>query len=69
MAYQKHVQDGYIISIACGVENGNMTEEEYRKIRETIEEKPNVPQGYAYRLKDSLEWELYELSQTVDADE
>lgn len=38
-----------------------ITETEYDKILEIIRSKPNAPDGFGYRLTDSLEWELYEL--------
>lgn len=38
-----------------------ITESEYNEILEIIKNKPIAPDGYAYKLTDSLEWELYEL--------
>lgn len=41
--------------------NEEITELEYNNILELIKSKPIAPQGFEYRLTDSLEWELYEL--------
>lgn len=59
--YQKNIENGYIVSIAKGVTNGNITEEEYNKILSVIRNKPTPPQGFDYKLKENLTWELYEL--------
>lgn len=38
-----------------------ITEPEYNEIQSLIKNRPTAPDGYAYRLTDALEWELYEL--------
>lgn len=38
-----------------------ITEAEYNEIREIIRNRQTAPEGYGYRLTESLEWELYEL--------
>lgn len=45
-----------------------ITAEEYEKIREIIQNRPTAPEGYAYRLTDALEWELYELPEDEEED-
>lgn len=67
--YKIYVNDGYIISIAHGVTNGNITEEEYGKIQEAIKNKPVAPDGYNYRLTEQFEWELYELPIAEDSED
>lgn len=37
-----------------------ITVEKYDEIMEMIRNRPTAPEGYAYRLTESLEWELYE---------
>lgn len=59
--YQKNVENGYIVSLVKGVSNGNITEEEYNTILDIISNKPTPPQGYDYKLREDLTWELYEL--------
>ena len=39
----------------------SITQEEYEHIQEMIRNRPTAPEGYAYRLTNDLEWELYEL--------
>lgn len=60
--YQKNTENGYIVSIVSGdITNGNITEEEYNTILSVIRGKPTAPEGYDYRLREDLTWELYEL--------
>ena len=60
--YQKNIdENGYIVSIVKGVENGNITEQEYNQIVAVLKKKPTAPEGYEYRLRDNLTWELYEM--------
>ena len=44
-----------------------ITESQYNEILSMLHNKPTAPDGYAYRLTESLEWELYELP-TEDAE-
>ena len=59
--YQKNTENGYIVSLVKGVSNGNITEEEYNTILAVIRNKPALPDGYDYKLREDLTWELYEL--------
>ena len=63
MFYRKNIEDGYIHGVAVGVdaENANCTEEEYLQIKQIIENTPTSPDGFYYRLKENLEWELCEI--------
>ena len=38
-----------------------ITEADYNHIKAIIDSRPAAPDGYGYRLTESLEWELYEL--------
>ena len=67
--YQKNTENGYIVSIVKGVTDGNITEEEYNAILSVIHNKPAPPEGYDYRLKENLTWELYELPIVQPEDE
>jgi hypothetical protein len=55
-----NVKDGYIESIVAGVgtANSNATEAEYLAVKAIMENAPNAPDGYYYRLTETLEWEL-----------
>lgn len=61
--YLVNKQDGYICGVVAGVgaEISNITEAEYREIKAVLESAPTAPDGFCYRLKEDLEWELYEL--------
>ena len=61
--YLLNKENGYIHGVVYGVslENSNITEEEYKQIKSILENPPKAPDRFGYRLKDSLEWELYEL--------
>lgn len=63
MYYRINKEDGYICGVVQGVDkvNSNCTEEEYIYIKTLIENTPIAPDGFYYRLKDNLEWELCEL--------
>jgi hypothetical protein len=38
-----------------------ITSEQYNEILTMLRNRPTAPDGYGYRLTESLEWELYEL--------
>ena len=63
MYYCANIEDGYIHGVVQGVsaKNANCTEEEYNHIKTMIENTPVAPDGFYYRLKENLEWELCEL--------
>jgi hypothetical protein len=67
MYYRVNIEDGYIHGVVEGVnaDNSNITEEEYTKIKELIKNTPSAPDGFYYRLKETLEWELCEMP-TID---
>lgn len=69
MFYRKNVEDGYIHSVAAGVsaENSNIAEGEYNQIKTIIENQPTAPDGFYYRLTESLEWELCEMDAIEEA--
>lgn len=58
----KYINDGYIIGVGSGAGSGNeITEDEYDKILDKINNRPTAPEGFTYRLTTALEWELAEL--------
>lgn len=63
--------DGYISGVVRGVspDRSNATEAEYLEIKNIIENIPAAPEGYGYRLKENLEWELYELPESPEMQE
>lgn len=65
MKYYKRIDKGYIIIIGINCGGIKITKEEYNKILAIIHNKPQAEEGFDYRLKDDLTWELYELP-TID---
>lgn len=59
--YQINIENGYIVSLVKGVEKGNISENDYNNVLEIIKNKPIANDGFDYRLKEDLTWELYEL--------
>lgn len=58
----KYINDGYIIGVGSGAGAGEpITEDEYNKILDKINNRPTAPEGFTYRLTTALEWELAEL--------
>lgn len=63
-----HVDDGYILSVQIGGGGTPITDEEYSAIIEAINNCPEAPEGYAYRLKTDLSWELYKIPPEQEPD-
>lgn len=61
MRYYKLIKDGYLTAIGTGNGGVEITEEEYNSLLAHIKGCPEAPEGYGYRLKENLTWELYEL--------
>ena len=61
MRYYKLIENGYLIAIGTGVGGVEIAEEEYNSLLNHIQSCPEAPEGYGYRLKEDLTWELYEL--------
>lgn len=63
MFFRVNKENGYIHGVVKGVnlDNSNITEEEYNQTKTIIENAPIAPNGFYYRLRDTLEWELCEM--------
>lgn len=60
--YEKYINDNYIVGVGTGGDIGSeITEDEYNKILDKINNRPTAPEGFTYRLTTALEWELVEL--------
>lgn len=59
--YYKIINSGYLVVVGTGNGGIPITEEEYKTLITHIRNKPEAPEGYGYRLKEDLTWELYEL--------
>lgn len=62
MRKYKEIADGIIISVGKSFANGiTISDDEYKEILLTIKNKPSAPDGYDYRLRTDMTWELVEL--------
>lgn len=69
MRYFKLVNDGYILFIGKGNCGTEITESEYNEIMSVIQNHPQETETIAYRLKDDLTWEPYEMEPIPESDE
>lgn len=73
MTYFKIIDGNYIQSIGKSASHINpdivITEAEYNTILNLIHNKPIAESGYDYRLREDLEWELYELPEPEPIEE
>lgn len=60
-AYIKTIEDGYIAGIATNACGTEITREEYETLMAIIHNVPAAPDGYGYRLREDMTWEMYEL--------
>lgn len=63
MFYRVNKEDGYIHGVVKGVSeaHANISAEEYAEIKAILENTPDAPESFYYRLKEDLEWELCEM--------
>lgn len=59
--FYKYINDKFIIGVGTGTGGEEITEQEYNSILDKINNRPEAPEGYSYRLTTSLEWELCEV--------
>jgi hypothetical protein len=64
--FYKIIPDGYITIVGTGRGGIQITEEEYERLISHIESKPQAPEGFEYRLREDLSWELFELPMICD---
>lgn len=69
MRYYKIIDGGYILGIGTGLDGEEITEQEYADIYAVIQSRPEPPDGYDYRLKENMEWELVEMPVFEEAEE
>lgn len=61
MRYSKIIKNEYILAVGVCTTGTAISEDEYNSILAAIQSCPAAPDGYVYRLKTDLTWELYEL--------
>lgn len=54
----KTIENGYIIALQTVIGQTEITEQEYNEILSVIRNKPIAEDGYCYKLKEDLTWEL-----------
>lgn len=69
MRYYKNVSNGYIRAIGTGYGGVEITEEEYNELLAIIHNAPITTDGYGYRLREDMTWEMYELPIIEEEDE
>lgn len=62
--FYKYIDDKFIIGVGTGSGGEEITEQEYNALLDKINNRPEAPDGYSYRLTTSLEWELCEVPKT-----
>ena len=61
MKYFKKVENGYIVLIGTNCGGEEITEQEYNRIMQVITNKPTATNNRDYKLKETLDWEMYEI--------
>lgn len=61
MRYYMLISGGYILGIGTGNGGTEITESEYHNIMTAIQNRPKETDTMAYRLKEDLTWESYEV--------
>ena len=59
--FYKYISDKYIIGVGTGAGSEEISEQEYNSILDKINNRPEAPEGYSYRLTTAMEWELCEV--------
>lgn len=66
MRYYKMIIDGYLVAVGNGSGGTEITADEYAELLNIIRNKPSAESGFDYRLREDLEWELYEIPTTEE---
>ena len=59
--FYKYIDDKYIIGVGTGASGEEITKQEYNALLEKINNRPEAPEGYSYRLTTAMKWELCEV--------
>lgn len=65
----KTIIGGYVNNISKNSGGTEITETEYNAILDAIHNRPTAPDGYGYRMREDLTWELYELPVVEETEE
>ena len=66
--YFKLIDDDYIVLIGTGENAQEITQEEYEHILSVIHNRPIADDGYTYKLRTDLTWELCEIPPIPEED-
>ena len=58
--FYKTIENGYLASIGVGYDGDEITKREFDEIMQAIQNRPEAPAGYYYRMLPDLTWELHE---------
>lgn len=58
--YYKIIEGEYITAIGTGIGDAEIAQEEYENILSIIRNRPTPEEGYTYRLRTDLTWEMVE---------
>lgn len=61
MNYYVNTSGEYITSITTGAGETEITENKYNQILQTIRNCPTAPDGFVYKLRTDLTWELVKI--------
>lgn len=59
--FYKYINDKFIIGVGTGTGGEEIAEKEYNSILEKINNRPEAPEGYSYRLTTAMKWVLCEV--------
>lgn len=62
--FYKYINDNFIIGVGTGSGGEEIAEKEYNSILEKINNRPEAPEGFSYRLTTAMEWVLCEVPKT-----
>lgn len=62
--FYKYINDKFIIGVGTGTGGEEIAEKEYNSILEKINNRPEAPEGYSYRLTTAMKWVLCEVLKT-----
>lgn len=66
--YFKIVEDDYIALIGTGSGDNEISREEYEHILSVIQNRPVADEGFTYKLRTDLTWELCEMPPVAEDD-